>query len=234
MKKRVPLLFMLLLCLLLVIGIVVFSAMIKNIRSADHQEIDNYIEMEDNNPEGDTTIPIGDDVFIPTPEPSGNIPEGTEHIDPGTPPETVVIMSGTDQEQGESEYKAVKSDMSWEDAQKACKLIKGHLATISSHEEFEKIVSLADSEGLKYVWIGCHRDDRGNYVWENGETINIDDLNAWGKGEPSFTDNGEKEDYIMLWFFNGKWSFNDSASDPCSEYPADYSGKMGYICEFDG
>ena len=39
------------------------------------------------------------------------------------------------------------------------------------------------------------------------------------------------EDYVMLWNNNG-WAYNDNRDDPCSDYPAFYSGTMGYICEF--
>ena len=230
MKKRIPLIFMITLSVLLLLGIIVFTAMIKSIR-ADEIEADNVIAVEDTNVEGDTTLKIPEGTVIPTPEPSGTISEG-EYVEAGTPPETVVIMSGTKKEE-DSEYKVVTEDISWTDAQKACKLIKGHLVTIGSKEEFDEIVNLAAQNGLRYVWVGCHRDENGNYVWENNEKIDIDNLNAWGKGEPSYVDAGEAEDYIMLWFMNNKWSFNDSGNDPCKDYPKEYGGKIGYICEFD-
>lgn len=232
MKKKMTLIIMLALCILLVLGIIVFAAMIRNIRGGNEMRdsgIDNYIE--DTNVEGDTGIPLPSDAVIPSPEPSSEL-SNSEHVDPGTPPETVVIMSGTKKE-ADSEYKVVVRDISWTEAQKACKLIKGHLVTISSQAEFEEVVNLAAQNGLRYLWVGCHRDESGNYVWENNEKIDIDSLNAWGKGEPSYVDAGQPEDYIMLWFMNNKWSFNDSGDDPCADFPKEYGGKIGYICEFD-
>ena len=55
----------------------------------------------------------------------------------------------------------------------------------------------------------------------------------WAKGEPGYVDVNDQvsEDYVMLWNNNG-WAYNDNRDDPCSDYPAFYSGTMGYICEF--
>ena len=44
---------------------------------------------------------------------------------------------------------------------------------------------------------------------------------------------GVYEDYVMLWNNNG-WFYNDSRNDPVADYPGAYSGKIAYVCEFEG
>ena len=58
----------------------------------------------------------------------------------------------------------------------------------------------------------------------------------WDEGEPSYQDgyDGTAEDYLLLWYHNGRWVYNDSRNDPVGDYPAAYSGRVGYVCEFDG
>ena len=81
------------------------------------------------------------------------------------------------------------------------------------------------------LWIGCHRVD-GTLVWETDDQVNI---YPWGAGEPSYMDSydGVYEDYVMLWNNNG-WVYNDSRNDPVADYPGAYSGKIAYVCEFEG
>ena len=105
----------------------------------------------------------------------------------------------------------------------------GHLVVISNEEELNTVITLAQQNGIEKVWVGCHRENN-NLIWENNETV---DFYAWGRGEPSFYDSGDRvaEDYLLLWHFNGAWVYNDSRNDPVRDYPAMYSGQIGYVCE---
>ena len=169
---------------------------------------------------GSGAKPTPDDgLTIPTPEPEdGAINEPA-----------LVIMSG-DKASGER-YVFHCEDVSWTEARDRCEAAGGHLVTISNEEELNEIVTLAMINNCSYVWIGCHREN-DELIWENGEQI---DFYAWGKGEPSKFDKGDNvsEDYVMLWKHNGEWVYNDSRNDPLEDYSDMYSGKIGYVVEFD-
>ena len=110
----------------------------------------------------------------------------------------------------------------------------GHMVTISDAAELKKVTDLADDYGVRLVWIGFYRDQNGNLVWLNDEDISY---YAWGKDEPSAADtDGTPENYGLLWKYGPRtgWIYNDSRNDPVSDFPAAYSGKIAYICEYEG
>ena len=106
----------------------------------------------------------------------------------------------------------------------------GQLATVSSEEELETIIRLAQEAGFDRVWIGAHRVD-GEIVWESGENVSF---YRWDNGEPSYTDGGDgaTEDYVMLWEHNGKWVYNDSRENPLTDFYGMYGGRTGYVIEY--
>ena len=239
--NKVKLILMAFFCLMLILGTILFFAMIRNIRGRNDLQADN-VPVADKSEAAVVKVPVPEGMTFPSPEPSSELGEDGKMQEIGTPPDTIVIMSGTTdsldspenepvREDGEN-FRAVKRDVSWTEAQSAAKRIQGHLVTVSSKEEMINVIKLCIEEGIDICWIGCHREN-GQYVWENGESIDIDSLGYWGAGEPSFTDQGEPEDYIMLWYMNGRWCLNDSCDDPHAQFPRDYDGKMGYIVEFD-
>lgn len=131
----------------------------------------------------------------------------------------------------EHAYELFTEDVSWTEARDRCIAKGGHLVVISSEEEFRKVVGLAESQGARNVWVGCHRVN-GVLVWENDEVV---DYYPWGTGEPSLRDDydGADEDYLLLWLVNGAWVYNDSRNDPVGDYPGAYSGRISYVCEYD-
>jgi serine/threonine protein kinase len=133
-----------------------------------------------------------------------------------------------------STYKLFVEDISWTDAAEKCREMGGHLVTISDAAELKKVTDLADANGVRLVWIGFYRDLNGNIVWLNDETI---DYYVWGEGQPSVTDtDGTPENYGLLWYYGSRtgWIYNDSRNDPVADFPAAYSGRIAYVCEFDG
>lgn len=144
-------------------------------------------------------------------------------------PHPIVVATPTNAPQ-QPRYRMYVSDLSWELARSACWDQDGYLAVISDQEELNQIAALAEEYDLTYVWIGCHRvDDR--LVWETGEEV---DFYVWGNNEPSKKDAYDfaYEDYILLRKDGGRWVYNDSRNDPAGVFPDFYSGKMGYVCEF--
>lgn len=201
-RKRRPVVIILVLCALLIVAAIVFNAVMK----------------DRNAPPEPTPTAQGDVIFAPeatpTPEPTPS-PEPTP--EPGQPVE--------------STYELIIEDVSWTQARDKCMQMGGHLAVVSTAEEFNKIVELAEENGVRKVWLGCHRID-GQLVWETTETV---EFYQWAANEPSGYDWGDNvpEDYLLLWYHNG-WYYNDSRNDPVSDYPEMYRGQIAYVCEFDG
>lgn len=146
-------------------------------------------------------------------------------------PHPIVVTTPTNAPQQAPKYRVYVSDLSWETARSACWDQDGYLAVISDQEELREIIALVEEyPELDYVWIGCHRaDDR--MVWETGEEV---DFYPWGANEPSKKDAYDfaYEDYVLLRREGTRWVYNDSRNDPAGAFPDFYSGKMGYVCEF--
>ena len=131
----------------------------------------------------------------------------------------------------ESTYELFVEDVSWTEARDRCIEKGGHLVVISDSEELQKVIDLANANNVNMLWIGCHRED-GALVWETDDPVSV---YPWDSGEPSYMDSydGVYEDYLMLWYHNG-WVYNDSRNDPVADYPNAYSGKIAYVCEYEG
>ena len=258
-KKRslAPVIVALVLIAVLVVGALVYTKMFEDLRlqredaavvqtDTTANTVPGTREGEPENREGETVpeVTFPPDMVFPTPDPDG------DDVQVIPPPDPIVILSDTrtpepaegDGETGaegtgegqaphEHTYQFFKEDKSWTEAQQACKEKGGYLAVVRNEDELRKVVALAQQNGIEKVWLGCHREN-GELVWENGETVTF---YAWGAGEPSMFDNGDKvsEDYLLLWHFNGAWVYNDSRNDPVRDYPGMYSGQIGYVCEFE-
>lgn len=136
-------------------------------------------------------------------------------------------------------FEIIPGDLSWMEARKACEAKGGHLATITSEEEYEEICELADESGLTYLWIGANLYSETD-LWENVGWITGEDwaFSKWYPGEPSKEDvDGAKEYYLCLWKakYQGEeigWTFNDQRND-IVEAVSSISGNIGYICEYE-
>ena len=154
-----------------------------------------------------------------TPEPT---PSSTPEPTPSPSPSAPAAPAG-------SEYEIVTGDYSWTEAEQLCRQMGGHLAVIDGEDELEYIASLAEAEGLDFLWIGFYRRD-GNFYWVD----NSPGYFAWAPGEPSnFDTDGTVESYGLLMKTGSLWLYNDSRNDPAALYPAIYSGHIGFICEYD-
>lgn len=135
-----------------------------------------------------------------------------------------------------SRYELIRESLSWEEASQRCQEMGGHLATITSQDEMDQLVQMAEAAGVKYVWLGgtTSHDDAGNVFghWVTGEDFTYQ---AWSDGEPSRVDlDGTEEWYIMLWNIPslGGWTWNDQRNDPAAAVAA-MAKDMAFICEFE-
>lgn len=268
-RRRRPVAVVLVLCALLVICAIIFSALIKDItRGRDSLiqmgnelkadavtgvgtdlEDEGSVEAPTDGENGESTAPAATEQPSPTEEPVSDnvlniqpdsvpdsyVPGGITGYIPGQPqhtePPQESLEDGNDADSGFVQgpaYQVFVDNISWTDAQAKCVEMGGHLAVINDAEEFAEIVALAEENGLRYVWLGGHREN-GMMVWEDGAHTVYEN---WAKGEPSFVDGGDgvAEDYVLLWNNRG-WFYNDSRNDPCKDYPHMYNGCVAYICE---
>lgn len=135
-----------------------------------------------------------------------------------------------------SRYELVREALTWEEAAQRCQEMGGHLATITSQDEMDAIVSMAEGADLRYIWLGGYTsyDGAGNVFahWVTGEPVSFQ---LWSDGEPSRRDlDGVDEWYIMLWNIPslGGWRWNDQRNDPVSAVPS-MAKSMGFICEYE-
>jgi hypothetical protein len=227
-RRRRPLAVILVLCAVLVMVAIIMNAMLKDFEQAK-AKTDNQLEPAGVDPYAATMSPTAEEGYPISQEDFGAPMSGPSvTMEPVETPANVVIPA-------EHGYQVFQDDCGWTEAQKKCEALGGRLAVIADEEQFNEIVKLAEEKGLSRVWIGCHRDAAGNYVWEGQDPYSFEGYFRWSKGEPSYEDVNDEvlEDYIMIWDHNG-WAYNDNRDDPCHDYAYIYSGTMGYVCEFNG
>lgn len=119
---------------------------------------------------------------------------------------------------GEHQYKIFYDTLTWEEAKAACEAKGGHLATITSEEEQQKL-NLYNA-GNHNLWIGGYKNADGQWCWVNGEPWTYEN---WGDGEPNNSSNVVAgESCVGMW--PEKW--NDLANSNTYE-------QSGYICEWE-
>ncbi len=168
----------------------------------------------------------------PPSEPAAELPEipSTETPAPAeTPVPTAEPTAAATEGPKESRYEFIVSDASWTAARDSAASAGGHLVVVNDEAEYRKILDFAREKGVSYVWLGCRRVD-GAMTWLDGAEV---DYWPWTPGEPSFVDGEVSEDYLMLSNRNGEWGYNDNRNDPAGDYPEYYSGRIGYVIEFD-
>ena len=114
-------------------------------------------------------------------------------------------------------YALYEDLLTWDEAQKRCKELGGHLVTITSQEEQDAVISLQKKGKKENYYIGLSdTSQEGNFQWVTGETTNF---SLWESGQP---DNWQRnENYVHL-MPDGKW--ND----------VERNQRYGFICEYDG
>ena len=119
---------------------------------------------------------------------------------------------------GEHQYKIFYDTLTWEEAKSACEAMGGHLATVTSEEEQQKLNSY--NGGNHKLWIGGYKNADGQWCWVTGEPWEYE---TWGDGEPNNSSNVVAgESCVAMW--PEKW--NDLANGNIYE-------QSGYICEWE-
>ena len=119
---------------------------------------------------------------------------------------------------GEHQYQIFYDKLTWEEAKAACEAKGGHLATITSEEEQQKLNSY--NGGNHNLWIGGYKNAEGQWCWVTGEPWEYEN---WGDGEPNNSSNVvADENCVAMW--PEKW--NDLANSNTYE-------QSGYICEWE-
>ena len=246
-RRRRPVAVILVLCAVLVIVAIIFNAVIKDLnrsmaalngtQATDSPAATAQVDAanaQDAEAPVETVLPtehvVPEDELLPITPDAGvtpYVPGAAEAEGDGTAAAETTAAPAS----GEHRYELIIEDISWTDAQKKCAAKGGHLAVPNDADEFNKLVDLAESEGVTMMWIGGHREN-GKMIWDDGSTSPYE---QWAKGEPSYVDSsdGAAEDYVLLWNNRG-WYYNDSRNDPCAEFPQWYGGMMAYICEYGG
>ncbi len=102
---------------------------------------------------------------------------------------------------------------------------------VQNHSITTLIIILINA-GLRVFWVGAKRYDQQSWSevsWRNGTPIKF---TKWFSNEPSYisSDTGYSENYLMCFYVDGQWYYNDAPND-VKQY---YKDKMGYIVEFEG
>ena len=119
---------------------------------------------------------------------------------------------------GEHQYRIFYDALTWEEAKAACEAKGGHLATITSEEEQQKL-NLYNAGNHK-LWIGGYKNTERQWCWVTGEPWEYEN---WGDGEPNNSSNVVAgESCVAMW--PEKW--NDLANSNTYE-------QSGYICEWE-
>lgn len=137
-------------------------------------------------------------------------------------------------------YQAFVDACTWADAKQKCEAAGGHLAYITSDDDWNQAISVLSGTGLRYVWLGgsTYISNDGSTItasWLNGSNLSyIDNARHWYPNEPSGWDNSSPEHslepYILLWYVDDYWSLNDTSNDILKYYKPE---RIGYLCEFD-
>lgn len=137
-------------------------------------------------------------------------------------------------------YQAFVDACTWADAKQKCEAAGGHLAYITSDDDWNQAISVLSGTGLRYVWLGgsTYISNDGSTItasWLNGSNLNyIDNARHWYPNEPSGWDNSSPEHslepYILLWYVDDYWSLNDTSNDILKYYKPE---RIGYLCEFE-
>lgn len=126
--------------------------------------------------------------------------------------------ASSDELTGKHRYKIFYDTLTWEEAKAACEAKGGHLATITSEEEQQKLNSY--NGGNHKLWIGGYKNADGQWCWVTGEPWEYEN---WGDGEPNNSSNVVAgESCVAMW--PEKW--NDLANGNIYE-------QSGYICEWE-
>ena len=144
-------------------------------------------------------------------------------------------------------YQLFIEDVTWTQAQERCREMGGHLATLTTKEEWDAVMAQIDAESRKgYVFfVGAKNprtEENSGYYWVEYtpdetlvEVADFDGMAVWMANEPSFTTpDGVEENAVLITIdaTTGDYLLNDVPDDYLAAAPI-FSGIVGFICEMD-
>ena len=146
--------------------------------------------------------------------------ETKQSLADSTATETAAQEDGADHS-----YSVISGNLTWDEAYAQAEAQGGHLATLTTQEEFDEANRLCAASGLTYGWLGAYRGADG-YVRVTGEPFALG-ADWWAPGEPSGRDrDGTAENYLCWWQYYG-----GSLNDIAGVLPV--VGQTGYLVEWD-
>jgi hypothetical protein len=130
-------------------------------------------------------------------------------------------------EVGKGRYQAIPGKFSWDEAMKDAESRGGHLATITSEEEWHAIKNELGSIPQGYYLGGTDEKTEGVWEWITGEAWKF---TKWAKGEPNDYSHpiyGESEDYLQT-----RWETSDNNRNWNDIWGVINPNSKGYILEF--
>ena len=125
-----------------------------------------------------------------------------------------------------SRYEVFYDGLTWTEAEAYCESLGGHLATVTSEEEYDTILSLIPSNSPKSVfWIGgTSAGNNGVWKWVTDEEWVFD---RWASTQPDHAD----EEYLGFVTTNHGWwadafEWNNFVNNSSP-------GEKGFVCEWD-
>lgn len=117
------------------------------------------------------------------------------------------------------------TQLTWSEADSAANAVGGYLATVTSAEEWNFIVTQFTSYNLRYVWLGGYQDfsqgpvsePDGAWSWVTGEDFIFE---VWDEYEPNNSlVGGAAENFISI---NNNFHWNDVHSEYSLRYLVEY------------
>lgn len=127
-------------------------------------------------------------------------------------------------EWNEHHYYLYDNCSSWDEAEKFCEELGGHLATFTSQEENDAVYRFLLSRGYKSAYFGLSdQNTEGTFLWVTNETT---EYTNWHRGEPNAENSSE--DYAMFYykFSDGQWNDGDFGG-------ATVGSGVIFICEWE-
>ncbi len=126
-------------------------------------------------------------------------------------------------------YTLFESALKWHEARDFCHLLGGHLATITSQEEQDFILTLVNWGSLTSYWLGATDEEQtGIWSWITEEAFEYEN---WDEGEPNNNVEGnEVEHYLVIRSkrnIKKEGSWNDASNQDNNE------ATIGFVCEWD-
>lgn len=141
-------------------------------------------------------------------------------------------------------YELICADVSWDEARELCMEKGGYLATITSPAEQDIVQKQIEDENLQEIsfYVGYRRAEWVGDEFMEPRWINADESftsadhmhGFWKYSVPEYDyEQSQWEDTVcgLIKYVGGIYLFD--APDNLVEVSPEYSGKMGYICEFD-